>query len=109
MSGDITVAKVIAKLPSRFQPDAAEGMNSTFQFMLEDDEDFFISIKDQQCITDTGEHPDPSVTLITDAETFIQVVTGEQDGMSAFLKGQLRAEGNIILATQLGKLFKKQD
>ena len=106
MSSDITVTRVIAKLPSRFQADAAESLNVIFQFLLEDDDNFYITIKNQSCSTTQGEHPDPSVTLLMDAETFINVVTGKQDGMSAFMKGQLRAEGNVILATKLGKLFK---
>ena len=109
MSSDITVARVIAKLPSRFQADAAESLNVIFQFLLEDDENFYITIHEQSCTTTQGEHPDPSVTLLMDAETFIKVVTGQQDGMSAFMKGQLRAEGNVILATKLGKLFKDKN
>lgn len=108
MSAEITVSKVIEKLPSRFQTDAAKDLAAVYQFYLEDDEDFFIQIKDQTCTTFTGEHNDPSISLFMNAETFIRVVTGEQDGMSAFLKGQLRAEGNVMLATKLGKLFKKK-
>jgi len=106
MSSDITVEKVISKLTSRFQPDAAQGMNSVFQFMLEDGDDFYIIISDQTCSPEYGEHEDPSIILRMNSETFIKVVTGEQDGMSAFLKGDLRAEGNVMLATKLGKLFR---
>ncbi|WP_156905154.1 SCP2 sterol-binding domain-containing protein [Neptunomonas japonica] len=108
MSSDITVTRVIEKLPSRFQADAAGSLDAIFQFLLEDDDDFYISIKEQTCTTQQGEHQDPSITLLMDADTFIKVVTGEQDGMSAFLKGQLRAEGNVMLATKLGKLFKNK-
>lgn len=107
MSSDITVQKVIDKLTSRFQPEAAADMSKVFQFILEDDQNFFIDINDGQCSPAEGEHPDPSITLLMDSETFIRVVTGEQDGLSAFMKGQLRAEGDVMLATQLGKLFKK--
>ncbi|WP_206064490.1 SCP2 sterol-binding domain-containing protein [Neptunomonas sp. XY-337] len=104
---DITVDKVIEKLPHRFQADAAQDLETVFQFMLDDSTDFYIEIRDGQCRTEKGEHPDPNVTLITDADTFIRVVNGEQDGMGAFLKGQLRAEGNVMLATKLGKLFRR--
>lgn len=109
MRSEITVAKVIEKLPSRFEPDAAKDLTVIYQFLLEDESDFYIEIDNQECSTFPGEHPDPSITLLMDADTFIQVVTGQQDGMSAFLKGQLRAEGNVMLATKLGKLFKKKN
>lgn len=107
MTDVLTVARVIEKLPSRFQPEAAKSLEAVFQFVIEDDAPFYITIANETCNTQMGEHTDPSVTLFVNTETFIRVVTGEQDGMSAFMKGQLRAEGNVMLATKLGKLFKK--
>ncbi|MGB0467592.1 MAG: SCP2 sterol-binding domain-containing protein [Pontibacterium sp.] len=104
---NITVNRVIEKLPTRFVAENAEDLNAVFQFMLEDDSDFFIQIQAGSCLVEKGEHPDPSISLFMDAETVIEVVTGVTDGMSAFMKGRLRAEGNVILATRLGKLFAK--
>ncbi|KEA62021.1 SCP-2 sterol transfer family protein [Marinobacterium lacunae] len=105
MSTSITVEQIIDKLPSRFNPDQAGSLCATFQFRLSDAKPFYISIADQQCLGCPGEHQDPDITLHMDEATLIRVVTGEQDGMSAFMKGQLRAEGNVMLATRLGKLF----
>lgn len=107
MSEAITVSKVIEKLASRFLPENAKDISATYQFLLEDAEDFYFTISNQSLDVARGGHPDPDITLILNSETFIRVVTGEQDGMSAFLKGQLRAEGNVMLATKLGKYFSK--
>jgi putative sterol carrier protein len=104
----VTVDRVIDKLPSRFVAANAEDFEAVFQFVIEDDNDFYISILNQTCSVERGEHPDPNITLIMDAETVVDVVTGETDGMSAFLKGRLRAEGNVMLATKLSKLFSKE-
>lgn len=108
MSESITVSKVIEKLTSRFLPDNAQGVSATYQFMLDDADDFYFTIADKTLTVERGEHADPDITLIVNSETFIRVVTGEQDGMSAFLKGQLRAEGNVMLATKLSKYFSKE-
>lgn len=108
MSDTITVTKVINKLSSRFMPEQANGVTATYQFMLDDAEDFHFCIDQQSLVVAKGEHSDPDITLILNSETFIRVVTGEQDGMSAFLKGQLRAEGNVMLATKLSKYFSKE-
>ncbi|MBV1789173.1 SCP2 sterol-binding domain-containing protein [Marinobacterium sp. D7] len=105
MSTAITVEQIIEKLPSRFNPEQATGLKATFQFQLSDAAPFYIAIADQQCTGQSGEHQDPDITLHLDEATLIRVVTGEQDGMSAFMKGQLRAEGNVMLATRLSKLF----
>jgi putative sterol carrier protein len=105
---NITVDRVIDKLPSRFIAANAADLNAVFQFIIEDHEDFYILIKDATCEVHTGEHADPNICLFMDSQTVIDVVTGETDGMSAFLKGRLRAEGNVMLATRLGKLFSKE-
>ena len=105
----ISVQQIITKLPKRFNPDQAQGLTATFQFQLSDAEPFYISIDKQQCNGVSGTHGDPDITLHLDEATLIRVVTGQQDGMSAYLKGQLRAEGNVMLATRLGKLFSRKD
>ena len=105
MSASITVEQIIEKLPARFNPEQAADLNATFQFRLSDAAPFYIHINEGQCRALKGEHDDPTITLLMDEPTLIRVVSGEQDGMSAFMKGQLRAEGNVMLATRLGKLF----
>ena len=79
---------------------------SAISLCWDDAEDFYLHIDNQQCDAVRGEHDDPDITLITNSETFIRIINGETDGMSAYLKGTLRAEGNIMLATKLSKLFK---
>jgi len=108
MNEQLSVDQVIDKLPSRFCPDQAKDLTSTFQFIIDDESAFYIAIQNQQCQVVRQRHADPDITLYVGSEAFIRVVTGEQDGMSAFMKGQLRAEGNIMLATRLGKLFSRQ-
>ncbi len=107
MSDTISVSQVIDKFASRFCPENAVGVTTCYQFILDDADDFYLDIADQQCQALRGEHDDPDITLITNSETFIRIVNGETDGMSAYLKGSLRAEGNIMLATKLSKLFKR--
>jgi putative sterol carrier protein len=103
-----TVTDVIQKLPSKFQPDAAQGLSVVFQFVIDDSRYFNIHIADQQCLVNDLQHPDPDVTLIMDSQTFIEVIEGEVGGTSAFMSGRLRAEGDVMLATKLTSLFKRR-
>ncbi len=100
-----SVTDIIEKMKSSFNADAASGMEKIFQFSIEDGEDFYLEIKDGAFEIATGENEDPSVTLIMSSETLVNVMTGETDGMQAFMAGQLRAEGDMMLATKLGELF----
>jgi len=106
MSQEINVQRIFAKLAERFNAQSAAGLEAVFQFTLEDADSFYLDIRQQQLCADWGEHKDPDITLRLNEETLAKVVSGELDGMSAFMKGQLRAEGNLMLATRLGKLFR---
>lgn len=103
-----SVIELVNKIPQRFVPEAATGIQATFQFMIDDAEDFFITVDDATCECQLGEHDDPNVTLLTNMETVHDVLNGKVGGMSAFLQGKLKAEGNVRLATNLSKYFKKQ-
>lgn len=107
MTSTLTLERIVNKLPQKFNPDQANGLDAVFQFRLSDAEAFYISIQDNECQSRFGTHEDPNLVLHLDEATLIRVINGEQDGMSAYLKGQLRAEGNVMLATRLGKLFSR--
>ena len=100
-----TINAIIEGLTDKFNAEAANGMNEVFQFNLEDGDPYHILIKDGQCQIHAGEHEDPSVTLIMNKETLKAILTGEEEGMQAFMAGRLRAEGDMMLATQLSALF----
>lgn len=100
-----SVAKILDSIQSKFNKEAAAGMDIVFQFNIDESELFYLSVSNQECELGQGEHEDPSVTLIMDADTLSAVATGELDGMQAFMTGKLKTEGNMMLATKLGDLF----
>lgn len=101
----MSVKNTFEQLESNFNPEAARGLDLVFQFDIEDDKTYHLVIKDGTCTLVEGANEDPSVTLIMNSETLNGIVSGETDGMQAFMAGQLRAEGDMMLATKLGELF----
>ncbi|EPJ45547.1 MAG: hypothetical protein OFPII_27110 [Osedax symbiont Rs1] len=104
----VTIEQIIKKLPSRFQPDQAGETSAIFQFKITDKFPFYFDISNQECRIHQSEHEDPNITLTMREHTFIALMSGDIDGMSAFMKGDLKAQGNVILATSLSKLFKRK-
>ncbi|MAD26624.1 MAG: SCP-2 family sterol carrier protein [Pseudomonadales bacterium] len=100
-----TVTEITSQMESKFNSAAAAGLDLVFQFNITDDENFNVTVKDGSCAVAQGEAADPNVTLIMDKETLVGVMTGETDGMQAFMGGKLRAEGDMMLALKLGELF----
>ncbi|MBV0932174.1 SCP2 sterol-binding domain-containing protein [Marinobacterium weihaiense] len=107
MTSPLTLERIVNKLPDKFNPEQASNLDAVLQFRLTDADSFYIQIQQQACYSQFGEHDDPSLVLHLDEATLMRVISGEQDGMSAYLKGHLRAEGNVMLATRLGKLFSR--
>ncbi|MGP9665395.1 SCP2 sterol-binding domain-containing protein [Halomonas sp. AOP22-C1-8] len=93
------------KLKARFNSDAAEGMDEVFQFHFEDAGDHYLVIKDRALDVQEGEHDDPSVSLSMGTDTLKGIMTGDINGMTAFMTGKLKATGNVMLATKLTSLF----
>ena len=93
------------KLKRRFDADAASGMHEVFQFHFSDAGDHYLVVNDGELEVREGEHDDPSVSLSLSSETLKSVMSGEINGMSAFMTGKLKATGNVMLATKLTSLF----
>ena len=101
----MAVTDILAHLQSVFNADEAEDLAVSFQFMITDDDDFYVTIDHGNCDAVIGKHDNADITMTMDVGTVQEVLTGELDGMQAFLSGRLQAEGNLMLGTRLGQLF----
>ncbi|MDZ7698680.1 MAG: SCP2 sterol-binding domain-containing protein [Deltaproteobacteria bacterium] len=101
------VKEVFNKMPEVFNPNAAQGVNAVFQFEITGDGggSWNVAIKDGACEVNEGTHDSPSVTLTMSSETWLGMVNKEVNGMQAFMSGQLKATGDIMLAQRIEQLF----
>jgi putative sterol carrier protein len=90
---------------AKFNPAAAAGLDLVFGFRIDDTQNYAVIVKDGTCHLEEGENPDAQVTLVMDAETLRDIVSGETDGMQAFMGGKMRVEGDMMLAMKLSELF----
>ena len=102
-----TVQEVISQLNDHFDADAAAGQSMVIQFDITDGDTYHLNIQNGALEVAEGSNDDPSVVLIMDSDTFVGVMTGEVNGMQAFMTGKLRTEGNMMLASKLGEFFKQ--
>ena len=100
-----TAAEIIEQMNSKFNAGAAAGLDLVFQFNIEDGGVYHLVVNDGTCSIVEGENDDANVTLIMNTETFQGIASGDTDGMQAFMSGQLKVEGDMMLATKLGELF----
>lgn len=93
-----------------FKPDLLQRTSTIFQFRFTSKEDFFLSVSQDSFRFTAGNAAHPTLTLYLDHhETCWQLLMGTRDGMDAFMSGQYRADGNIVLSQLLLYLFKRAD
>ena len=94
---------LIEKMPQAFDADAAGDMNATVQYAISTP--MHMQIANGECTVHEGESGDADVTFKMEDEDLVKLLTGELDGMSAFMTGQLQVEGDIMLAQKIPTIF----
>lgn len=96
---------IFTEMQNRFNADAATGTDAVFQYEISDAGAWFVTVQDNACEVAEGTSDDATVTLKMDSTTLEEVMSGETDGMQAFMSGRIQADGDIMLATKLAVLF----
>lgn len=101
------VKEVFTNMPKVFNPAAAQGLNAVFQFAITGDGggNWSVIVKDGTCEIQEGTHASPTVTLTMAGSTWLGMVNKQVNGMQAFMSGQLKATGDIMLAQRIEQLF----
>jgi putative sterol carrier protein len=102
------IRDVFDRMPESFNPDAAKGMDAVFQLDITGDGggNWTAAINDGTCRIEEGSHANPSVRLTMSVDTWLAMVNRKINGMQAFMSGQLKVNGDIMLAQRLEQLFR---
>lgn len=96
---------IFSEMQQRFDADAATGTDAVFQYEISDGGEWYVTVQENACSVAEGSSDEPTVTLRMDTETLEEVMSGETDGMQAFMAGRIQADGDIMLATKLAAIF----
>lgn len=109
MSSDkaTSIQEVFEAIPEQFNPDAAVGVDAVFQFDISGDKGgkYWIKVADQQVEVQEGEVENPTLTIVSNDEDYLNMVNGEISPMSAFMQGKVKVKGNMGLAMKLQSMF----
>ena len=94
---------LLTRLPLCFMPDVAGDLSMTAQYMTR--HPVYIVIDDGHCQAHEGLAEAPDVTLRIRDDHLIKLMTGRMRGITAFLTGKIKVEGNYILAQRLQQVF----
>ena len=107
MSQFESVQDFFSSLESRFVPEAAKGVDITFQYDITGDGggQWYAVVKDGALEVNEGTADSPTVTMTIAAEHYIKVVNGKMKGQMAYLTGKMKLKGNKMAAQKIQKIL----
>jgi putative sterol carrier protein len=106
----VTPAETFQIMQQNFNPNAARGLNVTYQFELsgENGGTYALKIADGQCEYIPGGVENPSITLKLSAKDWLQIVEGTLNPQMAFLTQRIKLDGDLSLAMRLNSIFPRK-
>ena len=94
-------------MPTRFNKEAAKGLNAIYQFDLSGDGGgkWHVIINNDSCQVIEGAAASPSITISMTAQDYLDMLSGKLNGQMAFMTGKLRIAGDMGLALRMQSLF----
>jgi putative sterol carrier protein len=103
---ELTVEKLMERMPDAFIPEKAEGVDAVIQFHLGEGGDWVVRIKDGKLTAERGTAENPNLTLSAEAQDYIDIVTGKLNAMKALATKKITFKGDLNLAMKLMDFFK---
>ena len=76
------------------------------QFQIEGESPFYMEIASDGTVKIVeGKHGSPAVTLIAKDEVMVGIIKGELDPVRAYLRGELKINGDIFIAQKIGSIL----
>lgn len=88
------------------------GWDRVVQFNITGESPFYLTFSSGKIIFSDGLHEKPDLTLKGAEDVFYRLMTGELDGMKAFMLGQFKFEGQLKDAAkfaQIGEAVRKSE
>lgn len=105
---DLSIQSLMERMQKAFIPEKSAGYDLTVQVELQGEGggNWVVEISNQRCAVTQGVISNPTLKMSGSAQTVMDVFTGKQDGIRAYMLGKLRVSGDMSLAMRLTNLFK---
>jgi putative sterol carrier protein len=106
---NLTLRQTLEGMPLTFNPQAADGLKAIIQFDVSGSEPgvYHLRIANGECHFYEGAAQDPTMTIITPSEVWLQISRGEMTGYDALMQERYTATGEITLLMKMDSLFGK--
>lgn len=99
----MTLEEIFTKMPTHVDPAGAAGVSAVVQFHCSTPR--YVTIADGAATVTEGVTDDSTVAIRMEDDDLVALLTGELDGMTAFMTGKIQLEGDMMFAQRLTSVF----
>ena len=94
---------LFSRLPDALNATNAAGVNATIQFNTSTPR--YVTVKDGAAAVHEGTASDYTVAVTMADAALVSMLSGQLDGMTAFMTGKLKIDGDLMFAQRIVTLF----
>jgi putative NADPH-quinone reductase/putative sterol carrier protein len=98
------IKSFLAGMALQYKPKAIPNFEGSIQFNL-NNSPYFLVIKDTICKAYQGHIGNPTTTITTTENTWLDITTGKLSGQQAVMNGKMKIDGELSLLMRMGELF----
>lgn len=105
---EAAIKQIFDGMQAAFNADRAAGQEAVVQWDVDTTDgtiSYQLEVKDGTCTTHTGTPLPARLTLGMSLPNFLRFLSGKLDGMQAFMSGQLKVGGDMMLAQSMQAWF----
>jgi len=109
---DTVLTQIFEGMKAAFLPAAAAGQSAVIQYDVAAPSgirSWQVKVADGKCDVASSTAEAASITLGIGLPNFLRLLSGELDGMTAFMSGQLTVTGDVMLATMMQSWFQRPE
>ena len=106
---DKVLGQIFDFMATQFQPDKAAGQSAVIGWDITSSEgtnNYQLKVADGTCTASSGGGEPARVTLGMALPDFLRFITGQLDGMQAFMTGKLKLSGDMMFAQSMQAWFR---
>jgi len=92
-------------LPEHADPARIAGIDNSYVFDVDGEGRWLVELRDGKLTVTDGWTGGGDVVIKTSGETFDRLVSGEQNPMTAYMRGKIKIDGDLSAAMKLKSLF----
>lgn len=106
----VILRRIFGDMPGVFRADRAGPLDAVIHWHVGDRpgggvDSYELVIADGTCVLSAAPEREPRLSLTLGAVDFIRLVTGNANPMMLFMRGRMKAKGDLGLATRFPNLF----